>query len=857
MSSRRPLAIAIAVLLAAPGCGGDHAPGPKPAAPPRAETKPEATPKSDPPVVAKAVEPPAKPEPTLRIEPTSASLAAGDPGIQLLVEGRGAQGGVRDATREVAWSVEPEGVAAVGPDGYVRPLGAGKARVVAALGSERVEAEVTVAAAGGRAWDFAADVVPIFTRFGCNAGGCHGRADGQNGFHLSLFGYDPEGDYQALTRQASGRRLNLFAPESSLLIGKATGRTPHGGGLRLPPGSDAYRTLVEWIADGAPERRGETHGALADVRIEPPASRLDGPGPRQLRVIARYEDGHERDVTRMATYRSNDDSAVAVDEAGHAVLRRRAESDVVVRYQSHVLSTRISTPINPDLRFDFAKLPRRNEVDEQLFRRLEALKVPPSPPADDASFLRRLTLDLTGQLPLPEDIKSYVSDADPDKRAKKVDEVMRRPEFLYFWRLKLGDMLQISQARFGNGYGPYENWLNRRLEENAPWDKMVRELLTSLGNPLDFREGGPVNYALDGAGDPKVQAETTAQRFLGLRLRCAQCHNHPFDVWTQDDYFGLAAIFARVGPGGPGPEGGMMGRPEVKINPEGKIEHLRTKAPATPRLLDGTPVEVASEEDPRKVLADWMTSADNPYFAREMANWTWAQFFGKGIADPPDDLSAANPPVHPELLDALAKHFVEHGYDLRDLVRTIATSEAYALSSASVPGNGGDMRLFSHHLPRPLTAHQMTDAIRQATNVPIRLPNRSVRSNPKAVEIFDPSTPNAMLDTFGRCPRTNGCSPVSTPPLSLRQALLLIGSGEVDNRVSHLNGYLSALLDQDVPPPPGDLVEFLYYRTLCRPPSAEERSHWTSELEAAGSLREAAEDLFWALLNSREFAFNH
>ena len=359
---------------------------------------------------------------------------------------------------------------------------------------------------------------------------------------------------------------------------------------------------------------------------------------------------------------------------------------------------------------------------------------------------------------------------------------------------------------------------------------------------------GTANYALDGP-DAKAQAEATAQRFLGIRLRCAQCHDHPFDVWTQDDYFGLAACFAKVQRSG----GGAMDRTLVKIDPEGEVEHPRTKRPAAPRLLDGKAVEVADEEDPRRALADWMTAPDNPYFARATANFVWAQFFGKGLVDPPDDMSRANPPVHPELLDALARHFVEHGYDLRDLIRTIATSSAYGASSGTVPGNEHDTRLFSHHVPRPLTAHQMADALAQATDVPNLYPNRPRKT--RAIDVTDPAAASTILETFGRCARAVGCSSVPAPPLSLRQSLLLIGGDVIDGKVGHLNGYLSSLLDLD--PAPEEVVENLYYRTVCRPPTVEELSHWSAELKQGGSIREAAEDLFWALLNSREFAFNH
>ncbi|MBX6315502.1 MAG: DUF1553 domain-containing protein, partial [Isosphaeraceae bacterium] len=713
---------------------------------------------------------------------------------------------------------------------------------------ERVVAEVTVKDSAERPWDFAADIVPLFTRYGCNGGGCHGKADGQNGFHLSLFGYDPEGDYRTLTRDAAGRRLQPMAPETSLLLAKATGRIPHGGGQRVTPGSDAYKTLLAWIQDGAPEQRGPSHGTLTKVSVEPTEIRLDEPGPQQLRVVAHYADGHTRDVTRLATYRSNDDSAADIDATGQARLLRRAETDLVIRYQSHVVATRVATIINPDLEFDFQALPRNNFIDDELYRRLAALRVPPSPPAPDAAFLRRVYLDLTGQQPEPDEVRTFLADRDPQKRIKKVDELMKREEFQLFWRIKFGDLLQISTARFGNGVGRYHEWLIQRLAENAPWDQMVRELLTALGDPT-APGNGAANYALDGP-DPKVMAEQTAQRFLGLRLRCAQCHDHPFDIWTQDDYYGLAAFFAKIDRGGG--LGTIMGRTNIKVNPEGTIEHLRTKRPAEPRLLGGESVHLEPKDDPRKALAEWMTRPDNPYFARAFANWVWAQFFGKGIADPADDLSRSNPPVHPELLDALARHFIAHRYDIRDLIRTIATSQAYGLSSAPVPGNARDTRLFSHQIPRPLTAHQMADALAQVTRVPNRYGQLGVR---RAIEVNDPSTPSAILDTFGRCPRTNGCTAVATPALSLRQALLLIGGDTIDSKVSSLNGYLSGLLELDLEP--SEIVENLYLRTLCRPPTVKELEHWTTELKQAPVLREAAEDLFWALLNSREFAFNH
>jgi Protein of unknown function (DUF1553)/Protein of unknown function (DUF1549) len=484
-----------------------------------------------------------------------------------------------------------------------------------------------------------------------------------------------------------------------------------------------------------------------------------------------------------------------------------------------------------------------------LFKRLESLKVPPSPPASDTTFLRRVCLDLTGAQPAPDEVRRFLADQDPDKRTKLVERLLASEDFVFFWRIKLGDLLQISSARQGNGAYRYQAWIDNCLKENRPWDVVVRTLLTAVGDPNNLETGGPVNYAMD-ANEPNEQAELTAQRFLGLRMRCAQCHDHPFDIWTQDDYYGLAAFFAKVKRTGAGP---MMGRVTVTIDPSGQVVHLRTKQPVSPRLLGNKPTKVGEKDDPRKALAAWITAADNPYFARAMVNWVWAQLFGRGLVDPTDDMSRANPPVHPELLDALAQHFTTSKYDLRNLIRTIALSQAYGLSSATVAGNEQDARLFSHHLPRPLTAHQMADALAQATDVPNRFPG--VDPTRRAIHVADPMTASPILDTFGRCSRSGTCASTPAPPLSLRQSLLLIGGDLIEGKVSNLNGYLASVLKLELEPE--ELVENLYYRTLCRPPTPEETSRWAAELKQARSVGEAAEDLFWALLNSREFAFNH
>lgn len=792
--------------------------------------------------------------PRFVVVPEIHELHAGDDGVQFVAWEIDPQSGkrLRDITSNVAWRVQPEGLIAVEPGGYLSPIQAGEATLFASADGQTVEKKLRIAPANQSWWSFRDQIVPILTRQGCNAGGCHGKADGQNGFHLSLFGYDPAGDHERLTRGEAGRRLSLLRPESSLLLLKATGQLPHGGGPRLVSGSSEWAVLRAWIAAGAPWHLGADRGAVVKLEVEPRNQLVNAPGDVQLRAVAHYEDGGTRDVTRWAVYHSNDDRLVDVNARGRATVKAPGETDVIVRYLSHIAPSRLALP-RPGHKVDHGHRDLSHPIDVHIFRRLSELNVPASPPARDAVFLRRLSLDLTGQIPEPDEARAFEADATPDKRLRKIDELMTRKDFVDFWLLKFGDLLQITQARFPNSAGAYQRWLESRWKEHAPWDAMVRELLTALGDPQDFREGGPVNYAIDGA-DPGVQAEQTARRFLGVRLRCAQCHDHPFDVWTQDDYYGMAAFFAKLSRGGMN-DGAMTMRPRVTINPAGTVLHARTKQPADTRLLNGKRVQVPPNDDPRGALADWITRPDNPYFSRAFVNWTWAQFFGRGIVDPPDDMSAANPPVHPELLDELARRFAQEKFDIRWLIRTIASSQTYAASAEPVPGNEHDTRLFSHHIPRPLTAHQMADALARATQVPNVFPNRGLRSQVKAIEVFDPATPSTILDTFGRCPRTETCSTIGIPALSLRQSLLVIGGSVIDEKVSHLNGYLAHLLELE--PSPAEIVEFLYYRSLCRAPNDEESSHWTRVLSESATLREAAEDLFWALLNSREFAFNH
>ncbi len=431
-------AVFAAGLVLVAGCKGKVNPAPVPA----------------PVSVSVVAQPVIPPKPAVRISPEAFTITGDDPGLQLLATDEA--DAARDRTAEVRWTAEPAGLAAIEAGGYLRPISPGVVTVRAALDGAKeapaAEAKVTIEPRSDRPWDFGEDIVPILTRLGCNTGACHGRLEGQNGFHLSLFGYDPAGDYPAVARDAGQRRLSRLAPDQSLFLLKATGRVPHVGGPRVAIGSPEHQVLLAWIRDGAPEHRGKAHGAVEGVAIEPAAAvRMDEPGTRQLRVVARYADGHRRDVTRLASFKVNDDAAASVTPQGRVSLLRRSETDLIVRYESHVLNLRLSTVINPDLAFDFSKLKRRNFIDDELFKRLESLKVPPSPPAGDAAFLRRISLDLTGEQPLPDEVRTFLADTDPDKRLKVIDRLLGKKEFLLFWKLKLGDLLQISTARQGNG----------------------------------------------------------------------------------------------------------------------------------------------------------------------------------------------------------------------------------------------------------------------------------------------------------------------------------------------------------------------------------------------------------------------
>ena len=699
--------------------------------------------------------------------------------------------------------------------------------------------------------DFANDILPILTRHGCNSGGCHGRLDGQNGFKLSLFGYAPEQDFKAIVKDSAARRIDMIDASSSLILRKASGLVPHGGGQVMDPSSADFTRIKSWLSAGASEHAPKKR-LMKSLRITPESIQAGQAGEYQVKAIAKFNDDSERDVSAWSTWKILDDKVARVDPFGRLTVLESGETDIVVRYGSQVKTARVSLPGPLVDASAFETLKSDSYIDKTVSRHLQGLNIPPSPLTSDAAFLRRVTLDLVGRLPEPVETRRFLKDSSPDKRQRVIAELFKDADFTKFWSLKFGDFLQISSARQGNSAPFYLLWLQDQLEKQAPWDKMVRDLLTTRGDPSS-KESAAAAYSLENI-DPITASQLTAQRLLGIRLRCAQCHDHPFDVWTQTQSHQFAAFFAKVRPIAPMP-GQMMGRTRIGYFPEGKVLHPRTLEPVPPIVLSGNQPIVKSDTDPLPALADWATSAENPFMAKAFVNWLWAQFFATGLVDPVDDLSAANPPTHPELLDALARRFIELKYQMRPMITEILESRVYQASSLPNAQNSRFARLNAFQSPRTLSAQQLADALAQATGIPNRYTNKPTGT--RAVEIQDPSTASAMLDTLGRCGRLEACasSAGGRATTSLRQSLLWISSDTVDGKVGAVSGYVRQMMDLE--PEPEEIVENLFLRTVCRFPTDSESKHWKEVISTSKNRPEIVEDLFWALLNTREFLFNH
>jgi hypothetical protein len=690
--------------------------------------------------------------------------------------------------------------------------------------------------------DFRTSVLPVLTKAGCNAGACHGAATGQGGFKLSLLGYDPEEDYLRITRERRGRRIDLEAPEESLVLRKPLRALPHRGGRRIQPGSSAEEALLRWLRAGAPY--GPRDLRVARLEAEPAEAFLSAKGEAvQVRVTAVLSDGAREDATALALYSSNDDGIAEVDAEGRVVARRPGLTSIMVRHGGEVQAVRVVIPFpdDPSAEAAFAAFAPRGCIDDIVLRELRRLRLPPSPLSDDAEFLRRVHLDIAGRLPALADVQAFLAEPPSrEKRERVIDDLLRSEGFADLWSFRLADLILAGGKRMSEPAAAAQHaWLRERVARGTPLDRLVADIIAAEG---DAKENGAAAFHLL-ASDPRDLAEHAADMFLGVQLGCARCHAHPADRWTQADHLGFAAYFA-----GMEREGDV-----VRWTGRARLEDARGK-PVAPWPLGAAPSTVPGGDgdgDPRRELAAWLTSSENPLFARAIANRIWKHLLGRGLVEPAGDLRPTNPPSSPALLDALAADFAAGGHDLRRLVRAIACSRTYQLTCRATPSNARDERLFSRALPKPLEAQVFLDAVSQAAGVQERFPG--VPAGTRAVELAGAGTPSAALDVLGRCRRERGCEAAGRSSGGIARALHLLNGPTINAK---LRGGIVARLEGRRAPD-REAVSELYLRALCRPPDGEELAEWEPLLAGARDRGEALEDLLWALLNSREFAFNH
>ena len=758
-----------------------------------------------------------------------------------------ADGTAEEVTGRARFVSEKTSVATVTGAGVIRAEADGGARIRASFqGLEAFTTALVQRAGAPLPSSFAGDVLPVLTKIGCNGGNCHGALTGQNGFKLSLFGYEPAEDWEMIVRQHEGRRVNLPEPEKSLLLLKPTFQVAHGGSKRLRKESAEYRTLLEWIRSGA-RREDDRERRMVALRVTPATPVLSGKNARtKILVTARYSDGTEGDATTLVKFQSNDDSIVSVTAEGVATGLRGGETAVVARGPGVAAAAKIGVALGGRA---FPQVQARNFIDEHVFAKLRRLGIPPSALADDAAFLRRAYLDVIGLIPTAEEARRFLADRDLRKREKLVDGLVERPEYADFWALYWGDHLSnTKQLLYNKGPYSFTRWLHDAFRANLPYDRFVRQLLVSSGNMFDT----PATSFYPLMKKELDLAAVTSQLFLGVSIDCARCHNHPLERWTREDFNGMAAFFSQIRYKNAGPRNNER---VLYLDFQRQFLHPETKQVSLPKPLDGPVTPSGEWEDRRELLADWLTSPRNPFFAKALVNRMWRNFMGRGLVEPVDDFRVTNPPSHEPLLEALAADFVEHGHDLRHLIRRITSSRAYQLSSIPVEGNQDDTMAHSRSYPRRLTAEQLLDSIAQATGVPEKF--RSLYPGTRAAQLPEPEIESYFLEVFERPSRQLVCERKHTP--TLNQALHMISGDTVHKKISDPSGVLARLVAGKAEP--DSIVEDLYLRTLSRYPEAAEREMARTAIVRAGEgpagVRRGWEDVFWALLNSKEFLYNH
>ncbi len=793
----------------------------------------------------------------IEILPKTIHLKHADDRQQLLVLETDADRSVADWTRAASFIVEDQDIITIDENGVATPVGDGETVVRCEVDGRVIEAKVSVTGTGSpHEWSFANDVQPVLTKIGCNAGACHGAAGGKNGFRLSLRGYDYAFDHDSLTRQAKGRRILIAEPDTSLLLQKPTGAVPHGGGKLMRKNSLEYRIVREWIAAQAP-RPPEGEKQLAGIEVFPKRIRIEIGSQHQLMVLARFDDGSTKDATHWSKYGSTNDGVALINEEGLASIHRSGSAALTVWYNGKVAFTSLEAPYETELSDDvFANAVRRNYIDDKILDKLKALRIGPSGPSTDAEFVRRAYLDAIGVLPTPREIISFVMDADPNKRKRLIDELVEREEFVDQWSYKWSDLMLVSTNNPGlsnrEAALAYYRFIRDSVKQNIGWNEFVERIITAQGSTL---ENGAANYFVLHK-ETTALVETTSVAFMGLSITCARCHNHPMEKWTQDDYYGMANLLSRVRL----KNGDRAGETFVRSGSAGDIIHPLYGKPLPPKPLDSEPISLDAENR-RAYLAKWLTSPENPYFSRAIVNRVWKHFMGVGLVEPEDDLRLTNPPSNEALFAALENDFVEHGYDVKRLARTIMNSAAYQRSSKPEWGNESDQRHYSRYFPRRLAAEVILDAYSSVTGA-----QTSFAGYPegwRAMQLPDANAASQFLAAFGRPERKQTCSCERDSTPTLAQALHVSNGDTLNEKLQRKDNFIDEFLDSGGPL--DDFIFDLYLNALCRTPSREEKRAVMDALWQDGAWerlerdekRLALEDAAWALLSGKEFLFNH
>ncbi len=826
---------------------------------------------------------------SVALSPSEIVLTGKDTRPRVLVQATSGTQMFGQVTQGIEWTSSDDKVATIA-DGVIVAAGDGRATITAKIGDRTATAKVTVEKFDEpRVWSFRNHVQPVLSKSGCNMGACHGALAGKAGFKLSLRGYDPDADFLTLTRQARGRRVVPADPGRSLVLTKPSGGIPHKGGLRFDVDSLEYRVIAEWIAAGQPEPR-DDDARITRLEILPAASVQKKGASQQLVVRAHFTDGHVEDVTRWAKFTSANATVASVDDQGLVKVIGNGEGAVSAWYLSNNVIATVSSPyetaVDPAV---FTNAERGNFIDDLVLAKLKSLNIPPSPRCSDAEFLRRAFLDTIGVLPTDDETRTFLADITPDKRARLVEHLLTRPEFVDYWSYKWSDLFLLSGERLRpQALKAFYDWIRKNVADNTPWDQFAREIMLARGST--FENGAANFYSLH--QDPLDMAETTSMAFLGMSIQCAHCHDHPLEKWTNNEYYGFASLFARVrGKGWGGDFRSGDGHRVIFLDDEGELIQPRTSRPQPPKPLDGQPLPFDSLEDRRVHVANWLTSPDNPYFSRAIVNRVWANFFGVGIVEKVDDLRLTNPPSNPELLTALAAYLTEgdatptrsasegdsnpnetvvasndpslarrasvsanRPYDIKKLMRLILTSQTYQRSSQPIVGNGPDERFYSRYYPKRLKAEVLLDIMSQVTGSPT--PFKDFPTGTRSLQLPDVNIASDFLKTFGRPERIITCECERSDEPSMTQVLHILNGDTLVQKLEAKDNRISQQLEGNMPNE--QLVDGLYLAALCRFPTDTERARVLMILDAAlpSEHRPAIEDLYWSVLSSKEFLFN-